>query len=111
MCLRLHALTPPGKRAMRGVTHIRRRDAPARHAAAQPLVAAGMTRIGDRVIVPWREHRNGTRVIGGWHPGTVVATRGHGKHGHAVVISYGYEHDHPLYEIRPYPTRRDGWPH
>jgi len=79
--------------------------------AARPLVAAGMTRIGDRVIVPWREHRNGTRVIGGWHPGTVVATRGHGKHGHAVVISYGYEHDHPLYEIRPYPTRRDGWPH
>jgi len=69
-----------------------------------------MARIGDRVIVPWRTHRNATEVIGGWHPGAVVATRGHGKSGYAVVISYGHEREHPLYEVRPYPKRQGEWP-
>jgi len=64
-------------------------------------------RIGDHVIVPWRTHRRGTQVIGGWHEGHVVATRGRDR---VIVTSYGYEHEYPVYEVQPYPLHWRDWP-
>ena len=64
-------------------------------------------RIGDKVIVPWRLHRNGTDAIAGWHGASVVARRGAG---HLVVLCFGYEQVHPCYEVKPYPRRRGDWP-
>ena len=63
--------------------------------------------VGDKVIVPWRtDHQK----IGGWHEGTVVATRGHGNLAEAVVRCYGYEHVHPVREVKPYPKNKQDWP-
>ena len=65
-------------------------------------------RIGDRVIVPWRTHRNGTQVIGGWQSRTVIATRGRDY----VIVAdrWGWERVCPVYEVKPYPRRRSDWP-
>lgn len=63
-------------------------------------------RVGDKVIVPWRPHRNGTDVIGGWHPGEVVAKR----RGRLVVLIYGHERDYAAFWVRPYPVRWQDWP-
>lgn len=63
-------------------------------------------RVGDKVIVPWRLHRNGTDVIGGWHPGEVVAKR----RGRLVVLIYGHERDYAAFWVKPYPVRWQDWP-
>lgn len=65
-------------------------------------------RIGDKVITPWRMHWKCTQVIGGWRPGYIVAIRGD----HLIVadINGNYEHEHPAYEVKPYPRQRRDWP-
>jgi hypothetical protein len=67
-------------------------------------------RVGDRVIVPWRTHRHGTTIIGGWREGSVVAIRGHGTGGRLVVSSHGYEREYPAFEVKPYPQHERDWP-
>lgn len=62
--------------------------------------------VGDKVIVPWRAHRHGTDVIGGWHQGEVTATR----KGRVLVLSYGREQEYPAYEVLPYPRYWRDWP-
>jgi hypothetical protein len=64
--------------------------------------------IGDRVIVPWRMHRNGTDVIGGWREGRVVATRGRDR---VIVACSGWEQGYPAREVKPYPRHHSEWPH
>jgi hypothetical protein len=69
---------------------------------------SSLLKIGDKVIFPWRMHRKGQDIIGGWHPGFIIARRK--DHWIVQVVYGGHEEERPAYEVKPYPRSKDEWP-